>query len=183
MLGLGPLKLAWAEKFKDIRLLPRYPWLSNGLCYARVAVRQYGVHTDAFRARILLAPLPFVYGPRTVPVSVAEPWIALGDEVLAQTIKATLLDTKLNSTALANEHTKLGAALVSYSICLIIRALGEWIQGDFVDLSNLDSESMLRYDKIYEHFLGLITAFKWDRPADWLSFSESVQITTSESVI
>lgn len=135
ILHVEPPSIAWRGTLTALGLVIYCPWSSEGLQYARVAIRRYGDLSNPAIVHSALSRLPYLYGPtvghlffvpsrdfladllpKATTKSRTEPWEVLGDEVLVEVTKFILADLIHQPNSLS---TRCDARLVTYAMSLV----------------------------------------------------------------
>lgn len=135
ILCVEPPSVSWRGTLTALGLVIYCPWSSEGLQYARVAIRRYGDLSNPAIVHSALSCLPYLYGPtvrhlffvpswdfladllpKATTKSRTEPWEVLGDEVLVEVTKSIRADLIHQPNSLS---TRCNARLVTYAMSLV----------------------------------------------------------------
>lgn len=81
---------------------------------------------------------------------------------------------------MAAYHTTMMADF--FVLIQLIRALNEWSSGEFVDLTSLDSASLIHYGDIEQRLKAVLSTFKQSRNDAWINFGAKVVSATGSDV-
>ncbi|THH19589.1 hypothetical protein EW146_g1613 [Bondarzewia mesenterica] len=176
-LAVGPLNEVWRHLIHDSDIFPTTNYRSLGFQVARNAIGlYYGVHGGVRNVQTLvhtlLTDLPFLAG------SMLQSDRTFGDKVLSEVLRAILFGSDQAGISLT---PPIGGILIddaAEAVTLIVRALNEWSSKKHVDLSILDSKSLLHYEEVKIKAKARLTAIRDGDQRAWISFSAHIFSTS-----